>query len=321
MKSAILFLVFNRPELTKQIFESIKLARPTRLYIAADGPRKEKLNEAEKCEEVRKIATAVDWPCDVKTNFQVENLGCQKGVVAGIDWFFEHEDEGIILEDDVLPSVEFFGYCDHALEKYRLDDRIGMITGTNFFGTNCLSNKYFYSNLTLIWGWATWKRAWSRYSIKLDDWPSKERVSLINTRFKKNLSEYFLTIFNSHQEKNINTWDTQWLYTSLFNNYLTVTPEANLIKNIGIFGTHSYIETRCHNNSYGQINSSTYISPEYICANTIFDDLMADKYYREALFIMRVSAITRKLKIYAFVKALYEIFCKLKNDHISRLSP
>lgn len=312
MKSAILFLVFNRPELTKQVFEVIKLARPKRLYVAADGPRTGKLNEAEKCEEVRKIATTVDWPCDVKTNFQTKNLGCQKGVIAGIDWFFKNEDEGIILEDDVLPSIEFFGYCDHTLEKYRKDYRVGMITGTNFFGANRTSNKYFYSNLVTIWGWATWKRSWENYSIDLDDWPSEERVNLLRTRFSKNLSEYFETIFNVHESKKIDTWDTQWLYASLFNNYLTVTPEANLIKNIGVIGTHSNIETKLHNNPYGKINSSSYLAPKYICANTIFDNLMADKYYKHALLIMRISRVVKKLQIYTLVKVLYTTFIGLK---------
>ena len=112
MRSAVLFLVFNRPVTTQQVFEAIAAARPPRLYVAADGPRAGRPGETELCAEVRRIATAVDWPCEVRTLFREENLGCRRAVSGGINWFFEQEEEGIIIEDDVLPVPSFFDYCD-----------------------------------------------------------------------------------------------------------------------------------------------------------------------------------------------------------------
>src|SRR5688572_20906804 len=100
----VLFLVFNRPDTTARAFEAIRSARPARLYVAADGPRVGRAGEAERCAEARRIATAADWPCEIRTLFRDRNLGCRLGVSTAIDWFFEHEQEGIILEDDCVPS-------------------------------------------------------------------------------------------------------------------------------------------------------------------------------------------------------------------------
>src|SRR5690349_2048344 len=132
MKSAILFLVFNRPETTARVFEAIRAAQPPRLYVAADGPRASRIGESERCDLTRRIASAVDWPCDITTLFRAANLGCKNAVSSAISWFFEHEEEGVILEDDCLPDPSFFRYCDELLAHYRDDTRIGLISGNNF---------------------------------------------------------------------------------------------------------------------------------------------------------------------------------------------
>ena len=133
----VLFLIFNRPETTIQVFSAIKKAQPNRLYIAADGPRSEYPDEENHCKIARTIATNVDWDCEVKTLFRDQNLGCRLAVSQAIDWFFEQEPEGIILEDDCLPDQSFFWFCNELLERYRDDTRIMHIGGTNFqFGKN-----------------------------------------------------------------------------------------------------------------------------------------------------------------------------------------
>src|SRR5690349_15319882 len=131
MKSAILFLVFNRPETTARVFDAIRAARPARLYVAADGPRAARSGESERCEQTRRIASAVDWPCTVNTLFRATNLGCKNAVSSAISWFFEQEQEGVILEDDCLPEPSFFAYCDELLAHYRDNPRVGLISGDN----------------------------------------------------------------------------------------------------------------------------------------------------------------------------------------------
>ena len=165
----ILFLVFNRPETTHQVFEAIKKQRPKYLFVAADGARTDKEGEAAKCEEVRKlILENINWACEVKTLFRNENLGCGLAVSQAITWFFEQVEEGIILEDDCLPSGSFFSFCSVLLERYRNDEKVFMIGGFSLLPENTKSKyDYFFNTFGGIWGWATWKRSWSLYEYKI----------------------------------------------------------------------------------------------------------------------------------------------------------
>lgn len=131
VSTPILFLVFNRPDTTRKVFEKIRQIKPQKLYIAADGPRKDIVAEKIKCEEVRSIVTEVDWECEVETLFRDNNLGCKCAVGNAITWFFKHEEMGIILEDDCLPDPTFFKFCEELLEKYRFDSRVMSISGSN----------------------------------------------------------------------------------------------------------------------------------------------------------------------------------------------
>src|SRR5882762_10017668 len=142
----VLFLIFNRPETTRRVMEAIRKIRPKKLYIAADGPRPDREDDVDKCREVREIASVIDWDCDVTKLFRKENLGCGKGPSSAITWFFEHETEGIILEDDCLPSPSFFSFCAELLERYRYDTRIMEIGGNNFEkGISTGKDSYFFS--------------------------------------------------------------------------------------------------------------------------------------------------------------------------------
>ena len=131
LETAVVFLVFNRPVLTRAVFARIAEIRPRRLLVVADGPRPDRQGEELLCEEVRRIATAVDWNCELQTNFSHTNLGCRRRVISGLDWAFEQVEEAIILEDDILPDLSFFSFCEEMLERFRGDDRVSMITGFN----------------------------------------------------------------------------------------------------------------------------------------------------------------------------------------------
>ena len=172
IQSPILFLVFNRYHTTLQVFENIKKERPKKLYIAADGPRDDVDSDLKKCTEVRKIFEMIDWDCEVFTLFQTKNLGPCKSQITAINWFFEHENEGIILEDDVLPNKTFYMFCYLLLDKYRHDNRVSMISGCNFQQQNKHgSADYYFSKLTNTYACAMWKRSWNLMDTNLVDWP------------------------------------------------------------------------------------------------------------------------------------------------------
>lgn len=158
--TAIVFLIFNRPEETARTFAAIKAARPSTLLVVADGPRLDRAGEQELCARTRTVIDGVDWPCEVLRNFADANIGCGRRVSSGLDWAFSQVDEAVILEDDCLPDPSFFPYCDELLERYRTDERIMMVSGNNFQnGASRTWDSYYFSRLPHCWGWATWRRA------------------------------------------------------------------------------------------------------------------------------------------------------------------
>jgi hypothetical protein len=248
LKTAVLFIVFNRPRQTADVFEAIRQAKPPRLFVASDGPRDAIEGEIERVALVRSIATSVDWPCEVHTLFQHKNEGCQFGPRKGIDWFFQHETCGIILEDDCLPSQSFFWFCEILLERFRHDESVMAITGTNITRGLDFDGDFFFSHYALMWGWATWRRAWQKYDPELSDWGT-----LRNTRWLRNLSlggtpfvSTWRSIFDKTKELGANAtwWDYQWIYTCWMNKGLTIAPSRNLIRNIGYCAdaTHTVVK-------------------------------------------------------------------------------
>src|SRR5512139_3287315 len=171
LKTPVAFIIFNRPDTAERVFAEIAKARPPKLLVVADGPRANRSGEAEKCAATRAIIDRVDWDCEVLTNFSDTNLGCKNRVSSGIDWVFEQVPEAIILEDDCLPHPTFFRFCEELLERYRDDERIGMISGDNFqLGQKRTDASYYFSRYNHIWGWASWRRAWRHYDREASAW-------------------------------------------------------------------------------------------------------------------------------------------------------
>ncbi|WP_295651528.1 nucleotide-diphospho-sugar transferase [uncultured Mucilaginibacter sp.] len=237
-RSAVLFLIFNRPDVTKKVFEQIRHAKPARLYVAADGPRSDKENEALLCEQTRAIIKAIDWDCELKTLYRDENLGCKVAVSSAIGWFFDQEDEGIILEDDCLPVTSFFYFCDTLLDYYRNDNRVRHIAGSNFQQGNTWGEaSYYFSKLTHVWGWASWKRVWADYDVDLSDYNDNEVKQQLHDIFGDTyVVNSWMQIFEVLKAKKINTWDYQLAFTNFMKKGLSVMPNVNLVSNIG-FGS------------------------------------------------------------------------------------
>lgn len=236
MKSPVLFLPFNRPNVTRRVFEVIRAARPPRLYVAADGPREGHPTDVERCAEARRIATDVDWPCTVKTLFSPVNLGCRLGPIAGIDWLFKNEEEGIILEDDVLPLPGFFDYCDILLDRYRHDERVGVISGYNpVSGYFKPRDSYFFSTHMFMWGWATWRRAWGCYDSELRMWPAwRDQGGLrLVSGCSKPFERKYRRLLNRSFEGGVDWWDYQWVFTCWYHQMVGALPARNQIHYLG----------------------------------------------------------------------------------------
>jgi hypothetical protein len=301
LNTAVLFLVFNRLDTTKQVFESIKQAQPPRLYIASDGARDSKEGEGTKVKAVRDyIMDNLNWECEVKTLFRESNLGCKMAVSGAIDWFFENEEMGIILEDDCLPSQSFFWFCEELLEKYKNDMRIWHIAGNNFhFGWQRDKDySYYFGGIYgSIWGWASWKSRWSKYyDVNMKNYSEvKSKRYLENCYDGSNAVKQRIKDFNSIKT-GLDTWDFQWVYTRWINNGLTVVPLINLVNNIG-FGkdathTKSNYDKRAdmvaHNVDL-DIKHPKFIIRDCISENKFYNDFI------NPLNLLRMKQIIKKL--------------------------
>ena len=303
INTPILFLIFNRPDTTKKVFNAIKKATPAKLYIASDGPREAKENEFKLCQESRSIINEIDWNCEVKILFRDKNLGCKIAVSSAIDWFFQHENEGIILEDDVLPCNDFFHFCESMLIKYRNDNRVVMVTGNNLLGGNVASNEYYYSNFYSIWGWATWKRSWDTYDVNIINWPDPFIKNYLNHSFSKKLSRYYETSFNLIKDNKIDTWDHQWTYNCIINSGFCITPRANLVTNIGVIGAHSPKLSENHFIPFGIIDIQNLKHPKYKIADYESDNIFTKLKIKNTSFLKIILIqFLKRVKLYNVVK-------------------
>jgi hypothetical protein len=233
-ETPILLLLFNRPRLTARVFESIRERQPKKLYIAADGPRPEKVGEWKLCAETRKVLEHVDWDCEVKTLLRDENLGCGRAVSEGINWFFEQEEEGIILEDDCLPDPSFFPFCAEMLSRFRHDGRVGSVSGDNFFPPALHSSQpYHFSKYVQIWAWASWRRFWKLYDFHLEGPLSEWEEIIRRVNPIENHAKYWMQIFKALRSGLIDTWDYQVMFSTWRAGLVHIYPGKNLIVNLG----------------------------------------------------------------------------------------
>jgi hypothetical protein len=282
----VVFLIFRRPDLTAQVFERIRTAKPSRLLVVADGPRNEE--EAELCYEARKITEEVDWNCEVLRNYSDINLGCRNRVSSGLTWAFEQVEEAIILEDDCLPHPSFFSFCSQLLDLYRNDNRVFSICGSNFQeGIKRGDGDFYFSRHADPWGWATWRRSWQFYDNEMKLWPLFKKNQRIQDIFSNVVQQkYWTTIFDGLYYLNTpDSWFYRWQLSGWINNSLSIWPNFSLISNIG------YGDDSTHYKSRGRFSDlslykgilDTLDHPSFMIA-----DYAADYY----LFLFRYSGFS-----------------------------
>jgi len=245
----VLVIAFNRPDHLSVLMDRLREVQPTQLFIAVDGPRPHKAGELERVQACRDLSTTVDWPCDVQTNFQNDNLGCGLGVSTAISWFFDSVDRGVILEDDIIPDPSFFPYCEELLERYENDDRVFAISGCNFVPAEHQSHPelpYRFSQVPHIWGWATWRRSWAKHRLDIADWREVLPVKTLWSRVGHSIPStvYWTSTFELLARKEVDTWDGQLVLAAMAEDAWTATSNVNLIENIGFNeqATHTTVD-------------------------------------------------------------------------------
>jgi hypothetical protein len=288
--TAVLFLVFNRPEVTRHAFEAIRAVAPPRLYVAADGPRASRAGEAETCAEVRRIATAVDWPCDVQTRFLESNEGCKRAVSGALTWFFDHEPEGIVLEDDCVAVPEFFRFCQAMLRRYRDDPRIGHVSGTTYQGDrDRRTETWYFSKYPHVWGWAGWRRSWQLWDGELSGWPEFARQGGLDTwdDGQPGFKRFWRTVFeDQHEGRARSSWAFPLTFTHWRRGMLSIVPRHSLVSNIG-FGDDA---THTRGNASAIVQSPVRaLETPWVVPSEVRRDRDADRFTDWAVF--RINAV------------------------------
>ena len=245
IKTPVVLVVFNRPDATVKILKEIAKVEPQKLLVIADGPRKDNPADEENCRKVREIVkNSVGWECEVLTNYSNENLGCKMRIASGLDWAFSLVEEAIILEDDCIPENTFFKFCEELLEKYRNDERVAIISGSNLFiSSEKNPYSYFFSNFPQAWGWATWRRFWNGYDVNIKKWNElRDSNWLENVLNGKGVCyDYWKNVFDLTYQNKTGTWDYQLVFAAWVKSALAVIPSVNQVSNIGFGqngGTH-----------------------------------------------------------------------------------
>jgi hypothetical protein len=284
LATPVALVVFNRPEPTARVFERVRAARPATLLVIADGPRAGHPEDAARCARVREIVTRVDWPCELLTNFSEANLGCKRRVSTGLDWVFATVGEAIVLEDDCVPHPTFFGFCEAMLARYRDDERVAMIGGTNYLHRTPGPASYLFSRYFAIWGWATWSRAWQHYDLAMADWPARRGDGTVAYAYPQPYMRRHVTaMFDAAHAGALDTWDVQWFYACLVNSGLCVVPHVNQIANIGYVGTHTSPEDASHpafDMPTFDLDVDALVHPPHVAPDWTYDDTFFERRIR-----------------------------------------
>lgn len=275
VKHPVVIIVYNRADKAARLLQCLCQVKPNLLYIIADGPKDD--NDFLKCETTRKVFDGIDWQCQVNRIFSDINLGCAKRIPTGLNEVFETEESCIILEDDCIPNLDFFKFCDELLEKYRYDTRIGQISGSNPLGKyDCGNCSYTFSKWGSIWGWATWKRAWRNYDLEIKMWDDERIKSLLAATLRPCVYEIRKEIYDFHcyHTEAVTTWDYQWTFCRSINNQLAVVPNVNLVINIGEGqdSTHTSNVPEVAKKAYKIKNPLSH--PNYVIEDVQFDRII-----------------------------------------------
>lgn len=295
MNVPVLFLVFNRPDHTRQSFDALRKMKPMYLFIGADGPREGNKSDEIKCAEVRNIVSKIDWECKPHFRFNEKNLGTKVAVSNAINWFFSNVEEGVIIEDDCVPEPTFYSFASQMLSRYRDDERIMHINGTNFLkGAKIVKDSsYYFSNFCHVWGWATWRRAWQRYDVSMKDFQTIDKDELrASISADPAVSDYWYGCLNAVYSGKIDTWDYQWYYAFWKNHGYAITPSMNMVSNIGfdVAGTR----TVSKHNRFSRMKR--FPMKDIIHPQSMIKNLSADKYASAQKFKELKPSILEKVQ-------------------------
>jgi hypothetical protein len=287
----ILIIIYKRSHLLAQVLDVLRLVRPTTLYIAADGPRSEE--EQVKCHQTRALIDTINWDCQVHRLFHEHNVGVRDAVSGAINWLFQHEEKGIILEEDCLPSQSFFPFCQEMLTRYEQDTRVMQVSGFNLLEqyTQQLPESYFFSDLAVNWGWATWRRAWQHYDLQLSTWKQQPQHPDFRSLYQRQATDdFFRWRWNNIVAGKLpDSCLFQWDFARKINSGLNIFPKVNLVRNIGFGADVSHAEFKKPANWLLRYQNQELEFPlrhkSWVIKNSALDFLYEQKFFKKPWYL------------------------------------
>lgn len=323
MNTPLLLIAWRRPHTLRQVIDAIRPVGPTRLYVACDGPNPNRPGEAEKVAATRAVIEyEIDWPCQVERLYSDVNQGCRTAVINAINWFYDREEEGIILEDDCIPHPDFFLYCTMLLGRYRDDTRVMSICGSNFQnGSQRGDGSYYFSIYPDPWGWATWRRAWSQYSKAEHIWPYIKQRRLLDRYFSSPAElDFWINTFDSFYHDGVidkTVWCYQWYLLSFAEHAIHAWPNVPLVYNCG-FGqdaTHTFCANPCQAVSeIGEIIHPLLVAPDPIADAYAFESRFNGKYIKDVFRYGDLYPLIRRMQTardQGYFSYVYKHFARL----------
>jgi hypothetical protein len=265
--------MFNRPGPTRAVFERIAAIRPRRLFIIADGPRPDRPDDALNCEASRSVIDRVDWDCDLQTDLAEHNVGCDRFIASRLDCIFSQVERLIILEDDCVPDLSFFRFCAELLERYEDNPRVRTISGNNFLlGKRRSRWSYHYSNIHNTWGWATWRRSWQKVDMAMRQWPQLRDDGWLVDMVGEQAARFWLPRLERTYEGEVDAWDYQYYLSCWLDQSLAITPNQNLVRNIGIGKTATHtIDPNPYMNRPEETMQFPLVHPPFMVCDQVSD--------------------------------------------------
>ena len=318
MNTPVLLMVYKKPATTIKIIEALRKVHAKKIYISINKAPPQKKGDKFQNQKVKEIINLINWKCVIKLKKRKKYVDAYTSYNEAIKWFFLNEKEGIILEDDTLPNKSFFLFCAKLLKKYRYNKKISQICGSSFKNQNYTGNQgYFFSNYSLTWGYATWRRSIKDYDESMKDWPILKKnnylFKILNNKF---FVSYWSDIFDLQYKKYFKAWDYRWLYSNWVKNKLSIIPKKHLVQNIGFVkeATHTKIKYKDWFHDL-ETNEIIYFNGH---PKTILPELQYDKWLSEKIFKIRNVYLKKKIdknnylkKIklsYIFFKSIYNNF-------------
>jgi len=244
----VVLFFFLRAETTLKIIGRIREVQPKKLYLFSDGGRNEKERELV-LNARRKVEEAIDWECEIIKRYEDVNRGVHYQIGLGAKWVFSREENAIFLEDDNLPEITFFKFASEMLEKYKDDERVLWVCGTNYLEkiTPMDNSSYVFTKHLMPCGWASWGRKFNKFyddEIKLLNDPiiiKKTKNEYTNKKlYKQQLRSLRFEKYRVENGERAISWDYHMAFSIRANGLYGICPCNNQIENIGVdkFSTH-----------------------------------------------------------------------------------